>query len=68
MKNRPDRSSVVSNSTKPMLLIAGVEDQQSSPWKWLKEFIRCPTIRMDSFIRQAAHMAMIESPQACANI
>jgi pimeloyl-ACP methyl ester carboxylesterase len=66
MKERPDRSHIVSSSTKPFLFVAGVEDSVVS-MEMVNRIYKMPQYTYGLFIRQAAHMGMIEFPLACAN-
>jgi pimeloyl-ACP methyl ester carboxylesterase len=65
MRDRLDRSNVVSSSANPFLLISGVEDQVVT-LETVSRIYKMPQYTFGLFIRQAAHMAMIESPDACA--
>lgn len=65
MKNRIDRSQVVSSSTRPFLLIAGVEDNVVN-MDTVNMMYKMPQYTFGLFIREAAHMGMIEAPEACA--
>jgi len=65
MKNRPDRSNIVSSSTRPFLLISGVEDPVVT-MEMTAAIYKMPQYTFGLFIREAAHMGMVESPEFCA--
>nr|WP_091021932.1 alpha/beta hydrolase [Bacillus sp. UNCCL81] len=64
MKNRPDRNHVMNDTTLPVLLLAGKDDQIIPPEKTFsvqKENIKTSTLN------NAGHMSMYESPEELIN-
>jgi pimeloyl-ACP methyl ester carboxylesterase len=61
MKDRPDRNRVLENSSLPVLLIAGEQDQVIPPEKTFS--VSRANIK-HSLIKDSGHMSMYENPQA----
>ncbi|OIK11367.1 alpha/beta hydrolase [Bacillus sp. MUM 116] len=59
MKNRPDRNSVLDNTTLPVLLIAGEDDQIIPKEKTFS--VSKPNIKQE-VIKDSGHMSMYENP------